>query len=316
MLEKLSDLKNVLQDHLKNDDRTRITAAVIAALVMGVIALYFWEVAHPIHFKSSSPVIELGETFSPADNISWVFSGDKKDVQTAGSVNGLIPGKYEIDYLYNGKTYTIIATVRDSQAPKLETKNIRVGNHEEVDASSFVESCTDASRYRLVILNPEDLTFENGSKMIQVRAIDEYGNTVTKNAKLTRYDNSKLPISKDTPTSREFRVGDEFVEQTFDFVGADPSEYTITADTSELNMYEPGEYRVYYHFKDSRGNPGIFTEVIVVLPAEEVPVYADDGYEQADIHEEENPDVQAEGEDGTVPEESQMSDPSETEAEE
>lgn len=259
-----------IESHLRLR-KSRLILLAAAVCVLGGAGLLYYENQNPIHFRDKTPSIELGESFNPKDNIRHVFMGTPDDVQVSGYVNGLIPDTYEVDYLYRGKTYTIRVEVADRKAPDLKVRNVDAGLNEEVDAESFVESCTDASRFTISIANPDALRYATGSREVQVQATDEYGNTVIKTARLRRFNDTIPPISADTPATRTFMVSEEFVPQEFSFTEGSAEDYRIEVENSGLDMNTPGNYTVRYRFWDPQGHMTTFTETIVVeaLPQED-----------------------------------------------
>lgn len=247
----------------------RVILLITGACILGGAGLLIYENFNPIHFRSNSPSIELGESFDPKANIRYVFMGTPDDVQISGYVNGLIPDTYEVDYLYKGKTWTIHVQVADTKAPSLVLKNVNAGLNEEVDAESFIESCSDASRFTVSIVDPEALRYSTGSRTVQIKATDEFGNSVTRNAKLTRYDDTIPPISKDTPSRRKFIAGEEFSSQIFNFTTGNEEDYRIETETDDLDMNTPGSYTVRYRFWDQDGHMTTFTETIEVIEAQD-----------------------------------------------
>lgn len=242
-----------------------VGCVLIAAAAGGVL---FYESANPIRLRSDSPSIELGSSFDPRGNIRHVFMGSADDVTISGLVNGLIPGTYEVDYRYKGETKSIQVRVADTTAPELKLKDITVGMSEEVDADSFVESCTDASRYSLSIDNPSALVEATGTRQVQITAIDEYGNSVTRTASLTRTNDSIPPIAASTPKERSFNAGDDFEPQTFEFTEGSADDFRIEVSTGDLDMNTPGVYSVTYKFWDQNNHQTSFTETITVTGTE------------------------------------------------
>ncbi len=243
--------------------------------------MLIYENLNPIHFRDYSPTIELGETFDPKANIRTVFLGSKDDVQVSGYVNGLIPDTYEVDYLYKGRTWTVRVRVADRKAPDLQVHDVNAGLNEEVDAESFVKSCSDPSRFTISISNPDALKYVTGRRQVEITATDEYGNSVTKTAYLTRYNDTIPPISKETPTERTFVTGSGFEPQTFEFTEGSAEDYRVEVEDSNLDMNTPGTYQVRYRIWDSSSHMTTFTETITVIPAaepsaDETPVYDDE----------------------------------------
>ena len=250
----------------------RAAAVAVGTTAVCVLGWLVYRTLNPIIFKSTRPRAELGEKYDPMDNILFVFWGNKDEVHTSGTVNTLRCGEYEIDYIYHSKTYPVKVTVSDTKGPVLVLKDVTVNFGDEVDAESFVESCTDPSKVSISITNPSALDTELSKVVVEITAMDEYGNKTVKSAMLTR-----LPLAKEqTPAQplpvRTVEAGSEFVPLDLNSVeGFGPYE-SVECDVSGLDMETPGSYTVRYTMKDATGKVSHVIETISVAapqPAEE-----------------------------------------------
>ncbi|MCF0259983.1 MAG: hypothetical protein HUJ54_08995 [Erysipelotrichaceae bacterium] len=250
----------------------RAAAAAAGAAAVCALGWLVYRMNNPIIFKSANPRVELGEKYDPMDNILFVYWGSKEEVQTAGTVNELRCGEYEIDYLYQSKTFPVKVTVSDTKGPVLVLKDVTVNFGDEVDAESFVESCTDPSKVSISITNPSALDTELSKVMVEITAMDEYGNKTVKSAMLTRLPSTKEQTSAQPLPVRTVEAGSEFVPLDLNAVeGFGPYE-SVECDLSGLDMNTPGSYTVRYTMKDATGKVSHVVETISVAepqPAQE-----------------------------------------------
>ncbi|MCF0245571.1 MAG: hypothetical protein HUJ55_01970 [Ileibacterium sp.] len=266
--------------------KLRLRTGRAAAVAAGVSAVFFvgWVVyrtINPIRFKSMHPKVELSGDYDPRDNIQYVFGGDKNEVQIFGTVNTLLCGEYEIDYIYQSKTYPVTVTVVDTKGPELVLKDVSAGRSEEVDAESFVVSCSDPSRVSISITNPSVLDSKADSVNVEITAMDEYGNKTVKTAKLTRTLSPKAPQAGPVLQERTVQAGSPFEPLDLSTLDAFKEYESFQCDSSQVDANTPGTYTAVYTMTDSRGQTFQSTETIVVQDsAQAVPEEAEPSQEE------------------------------------
>lgn len=244
--------------------RVLLVAAGGVAVLAGGILLY--KTINPLSLKSSSPIVELGDSYDPKDNIRSVFFGSPDSVGIFGVVDSHMPGTYEVVYSFRGKEYTTTVTVQDTKAPELKVKNVEAEMNEELDAESFVDSVKDSSKVSLSIVNPDVLKIKEGVSTVEIKATDAFGNSTTKKARLTRLKDTIPPeVDPSNPARVTVSLNGEW-KQTDLIVhdNQDPNP-TITVDSSALDLSTPGSYTVIYTITDASGNKTTFNQTVDVI---------------------------------------------------
>ena len=155
-------------------------------------------------------------------------------------------------------------TVSDTKGPVLVLKDVTVNFGDEVDAESFVESCSDPSRVSISITNPSVLDTDLPKVMVEITAMDEYGNKTVKTAILTRMPAAKEQAAQQPLPVRALEAGSDFVPLDLNSIeGFGPYE-KVDCDVSELDMETPGSYTVRYTMTDAAGKVSHVVETISV----------------------------------------------------
>lgn len=175
--------------HMRQSQTPRLVlSSILAITVLAVFSSLFNPLmaSEAITFKKEVSPVEAGSDYSLYDMIDKIHYETESTPVCSTNLNINKAGSYTGACTIDGHQSQVDIQVVDTTAPKLEVQNLTVGVSDEVDAQSFVTELSDCSRCKLYILNPSMLINEPGSRMVQIRALDEYGNFTVRTALLTR----------------------------------------------------------------------------------------------------------------------------------
>lgn len=256
-------------------------------LLAGCAVWFGWNLTHPVRFIDNDPQVELESEFSARNNIRSVFLGSADDVQISSQVDTSVPGDYMVEYTYKNHTYKITVSVADFTPPELELRSITADIDEELDAESFVVSCTDISKVSITIDNPENLRNEEGVRSIAITAMDEFGNKTTKYAQLTRLADTSAPVIHEEEGYRVFVIGSDFEPADLTITDNTDTECSVDINTGDLDMFTAGSYEVIYTISDGAGNSTTWKETIRIVDTwEEYEAWLEYGTRPEEVREE------------------------------
>ena len=233
---------------------------ICAGITGGTVYLY----QYPLELKNEVVNQELKEPFQPEKNIRRVRFGEKDEVKITGQVNTESEGDYEITYSCRRDRQKVKVKVRDTKPPVLKTKPYTTDTAGDVSPEMFVQEVTDASEVTLQFKTPETEKTE-GTKEIEIEAVDASGNRTTEKVSLTR--------QKDTEKPAVSGVADEEILQgkTLDFQNGitvsdnlDPAP-VLEIDSAGVDFTVPGTYIVTYKATDRSGNVETIQKKVTVL---------------------------------------------------
>lgn len=181
---------------------------LFAFIILGLVALLINAFIYAAGFKeeitAKSISLELGNSldtdtkiFVEGKEINYdKVKIDLKNVE-AKSKNYTKPGEYEYSISYNNRNYKGKIVIKDSVAPILNTKTATLKYGEEIKIDLFVENCTDLSECKYTFDDAKEINKikEPGKYNIDIKATDNYGNSIIKMATLTI---GNKPVTKTT----------------------------------------------------------------------------------------------------------------------
>lgn len=251
----------------KKKRRIRPAALILVALLAvavcgGIYALY--KTMNPVSLVSSVYTAEYQQPFNTKGNLKSVFMDTTDKVTFEGSVDTSTISTSECAYVYKGKRYPFTVEVRDTQGPELEVQDVTVNTNQNITPQDFVVSATDPSNYTLKITG-DDPSGKAGEYTIQVTARDDYDNTTTKTAHLSRFEDKKAPTIEDFSSTLTIKQGHSYPYNSIVVKDDHDSEPVISADTTALNTDTPGNYPVKLTVTDSSGNTNTYEQTVTVI---------------------------------------------------
>jgi len=234
-------------------------------IIIVFLIIYYFSQQPWIHFIQDEIHLSLYEEVKPYDYIEEVSHVNIKEIKINNKVNNKKLGKYQIEYHYKNRKFTLNVFIDDKLPPQFETRNIKILKNTTVDPVSLVKDIRDDSK--TVVYFKENYIF-NETKTYRVIVVveDEYANKSEKSAYV-------LVEEKDTevPTIQGIEkmtilVGDQINLKEGVIVRDDHDKNPILKiDDSKLNVTKEGEYEVYYHVEDHNGNKEVYVRQIEVL---------------------------------------------------
>lgn len=256
----------------KKKRRLRWGRVLILVLPILLIPLLIWGLVrflNPIQIRAEHYVAQLSEPFDPYGNLKSVFFDSKNSVEFKGDVDTSKLGTVDAEYIYKGKTYPFTVEVADTKGPDLTTKDVSIDTTQTVTAESFIDSVSDASEYS-VRMDGDTNPGQAGHFKVTITAKDQYGNTTTKTAKLTRTADKKAPEIDGFEDKISLLQGDYFSADSYKAKDDLDPEPTVYVDSSQLDLSHPGVYTVNYTASDRSGNQKTYRQEVTV---EENPDY-------------------------------------------
>ena len=214
-----------------------ITLVIVA--VLAAAALLIW------HFTAAGKEAEpTGETASVAET----------ETETEAEETTAAPETEE------SSVVAVTNSVVDTDAPKLEVRDVNRFCGEALAPEDFIVSCEDSSEYTLKFENEPD-TSVAGTQEVTVIAEDVHGNRTACTANLTVIEDTTAPeiIGAENIT---ISVGSDFDPMEGISVRDDMDPDPQLVATTNVNTEKPGEYTVRYKVTDASGNRDV--EVIKV----------------------------------------------------
>lgn len=118
-----------MEQKRKKRKRRRLRKGIFAKIIMGflgifILSLLIFAKVNPILLDSKEPVVEYKSEYDPRSNIKNVFFHNTDEVKIEGTVNTNEIGTYTIYYVLNNKKIETKVQVKDTTAPKLQTKDL------------------------------------------------------------------------------------------------------------------------------------------------------------------------------------------------
>ena len=232
-------------------DIGRLLIILLPVIVAAGLFVYFY--THPLFMRTTQEQVELlSGSVDPKEAVRFSFLAGDDDIKVDGKVDTSQTGTYPVTLSCRSQTKTITYTVVDTTPPELILKSVQTDTKQDLEPKQFVKECNDASQVTYSF--KEQPTKEIGDQAVVIVASDAYGNTVEKEATLTREEDKIGPTITGTKNVK-IRPGESIdlnagIEANDDM----DTEPQITIDDSGVDYNTPGEYVVVYVATDRTGN--------------------------------------------------------------
>ena len=153
-----------------------IILMVIAVLAAAVYGLYNgWLERQP---KFHDVTMELGEAFPENEAFMTEYAKADKVRLLTQEVDLTKVGTQSLEFAHGGKKETVVLTIQDTTAPKVEFKNVAATVYDEVKPEDLVASVEELSAYTITF-QTTDMVEDYGDVTVHVQVTDEYGNVTT-----------------------------------------------------------------------------------------------------------------------------------------
>ncbi|WP_289220613.1 polysaccharide deacetylase [Ileibacterium valens] len=244
--------------------KDRLLLLLVPVLLVGGLIWFGVNKLNPLHLKSTHYIAEYKSEFKPLDNLKSLFMDSTEKVSVEGKVDTETVGDYDMNYVYDGKKYPFVVSVRDTAAPEIKVKDYTTDTTETIKAENFIDSITDASTYSIKMDNRED-TKEAGTFKITISATDQYGNESEKSARLIRKEDKQAPSLEGFEKQISLMQGQEYTSDSYKAVDNLDSSPTSYCDTSHLDVTVPGTYNVDFTVRDRSDNQATYTQTVTVV---------------------------------------------------
>lgn len=241
----------------------KVFFSLLIILITG--CLFYISQQPRIHFIQDEIHLSLYDEVKPYDYIEIASHIDIEELQINNQVNNQKLGKYEIQYQYHNKIFTLDVYIDDTIPPQFEINHIKVLRNATVDPKVLVKNIQDDSS--TIVYFKEDYLF-NEIKRYKVCVVveDGYENKTEKYAYVMVVEKDEEP-----PTIKGLdvlRVSlNEKVDLKKDIEVVDDIDFNpqLTIDDHNLNIKKVGSYDVIYHVEDKYGNKATYTRIIQVV---------------------------------------------------
>lgn len=211
--------------------------------------------------------LELGDDFSLQDIVldvkkfgKYISSSELKKVDTSKA------GVYTIKAEYDGEEFTSTITIKDTTAPKLTLKKVKIYDDEkEIDYKKFISKASDASGEVTTTLKTEIEYGKVGKQEITIEAKDASGNTTTKTTTLTIQKDTVGPVFSGLTEKTVKKNANVNYTSGVKATDAKDGNCEFTIDASNVKINTAGAYYVTYTAKDKSGNKTTKKRKITVL---------------------------------------------------
>lgn len=183
------------------------------------------------------------------------------------AVNMRKPGDHTIDFSWLFLHAESKLSIRDTTAPVAETEDLMVKVGDKPRPKEFLLSYDDVTEISVSYANEPDVS-EEGIQNVSIRLEDLGGNVTLLQAKLTVYDETKVPVINGAD-DRTIYTGESITYRNGitveDALDPDP---VLTIDNSAVNQDVPGVYPVTYTATDFCGRS---SNVTIKVHVEEKP---------------------------------------------
>lgn len=217
----------------RRTQQLRIRYGAMAILVILIVFLVL-----QIFPVISVAQVEAGTVVDPSDFLRFGFMGGSFP-KGHSEYDTNTPGTYNITVHSGIFDHKCKLTVVDTQAPKVEVKDVSIGMGEPVKPEDFIESIEDGSATTVSFAQDPDMTLYGQKQTLTIRVTDAGANTTEKEAVLeilpiaTRLN---VEIGTEIPTLSTFIAN---VEEP------DDENYMVT-DLNSIDFMVPGEYDIQF----------------------------------------------------------------------
>lgn len=153
-----------------------IILMVIAVLTAAVYGQYNgWLERQP---KFHDVTMELGEALPENEAFMTEYAKADKVRLLTQEVDLTKVGSHSLEFAHGGKKETVVLTIQDTTAPKVEFKNVAATVYDEVKPEDLVASVEELSAYTITF-QTTDMVEDYGDVTVHVQVTDEYGNVTT-----------------------------------------------------------------------------------------------------------------------------------------
>lgn len=234
----------------------------ICCLILLTAGLGWWFIV--VQNIADEVIIEAGSTPLASDYLIRDL-GKPAEFETDLSVLDLThPGSYELQILYDGRSYAVRLSVRDSIAPTAVTQELTVFATQRPEPGDFLTEIQDVTEVTVTYKTEPDMTLDGTQKVVLVLT-DQGGNITEVNADLTVIQDDTPPVIDGVQEIRWY-IGYEL-----DYLAGitvsddlDPG-VQLDVDDSRVDLTTPGTYGLTYTARDACGNQTREETTITVL---------------------------------------------------
>lgn len=208
--------------------------------------------------------LELGSDLNLADLLYNAQDAALLGQTDISAVNNRAVGAYVVTSTANGYSCTCTVTVEDTTGPQVTTQTATVYKGQTPDAAAFVVKATDLSGEVNLELVTQPNTGTEGTKTVQIRATDQFGNETIVEATLEVIRDTEAPtvtgltdiiVEKNTQPDYETGVSaQDNLDGVVDF----------SYNPNSVDLAYPGIYYVFYTATDAEGNVGTYRRRVQV----------------------------------------------------
>ena len=250
----------------KNQSKKKKNIILAAVLVIALLAvsaelvsLYFYgNIRSVIEIEAGSPVPAASDFIKvPKDSIEVLSSTE--------SLDSSVPGTYPLRFRWKIFSKVAKLVIKDTQPPRIETRDVTAKSGKTVQAAEFVTSVSDATEVRLRYKTEPDFS-KTGPQSVVIVAQDAGRNETEASQTLTLYDDNEAPVisgaANRTVYEKEtisYKAGITVTDN------CDPAP-KLTIDNTEVDLNKQGVYPVTFTATDFCGNSSSVTVNVTVEP--------------------------------------------------
>ncbi|NEX00802.1 Transglutaminase-like superfamily protein [Pseudobutyrivibrio sp. NOR37] len=261
----------------KNTYRLFVPFAVLLVVCLGVGAYFYYNYKSRVYEKC---VVELGTEVKATDFLKDPEKSAEFTDDTVFSTEKA--GTYSVRIKSDHFTYKCELEVTDTVAPTLTTKDLTRTKEEAPSASDFVDDVFDLSGDVNIYYGKAVDVDSYGTKNVSIVAEDASGNRTEADAVLNIVEEYDIePPVIEGQLDKIVYVGDGVSFKNGIVVKDNvDTDIQVEVDSSQVDVYTPGEYTVIYTATDSMGNvdlaEGVITVIEQIYSEEEVYALADE----------------------------------------
>lgn len=164
--------------------RAKIGVTVMAAVLVWAVGYgqySGWLYRQP---KFRNVTVELGEGLPELDAFLTGYADPQKVKLVTEEIDLTLVGTQELVFSHDGKEETVILTVQDTTAPKVEFRDLAVSIQDKVMPEDLVAKVEELSDYTVTFQMPGD-SVSYGDVTVTVLVTDEYGNVTEGQSKIS-----------------------------------------------------------------------------------------------------------------------------------
>lgn len=243
----------------------KICAALVLCAVLAVVIRLVYLLL-PGYCVKCEITVEVGDPCpAVAEFLNWknadaCFVSDINEETVFDQI-----GDYGVLINVYGRTTASVVHVRDTAAPVVTTRSIRIYSGTEVEPYDFIEKIEDLTATAVRFGQPPDCETA-GIHTVILEVGDEGGNITTAEAQLEVIHDDEPPeingVEEITITAGASVLYKKGVTVTDNC----DKNVQLTVDTNSVNTSKPGDYVVTYSASDAAGNAASVSTVLHVMP--------------------------------------------------